>query len=179
VLPIGKIAAGPAAAAYYADQVAGDPSGYYAGEGEAAGRWVGAGARALDLEGEVSREQLDSVLAGAGQRTVRPGAVGGFDLTFRAPKSVSVLWAIGDPAVAEQLRAGHDAAVPYPLAHKRPFVGADRRLVYDAQEHSGLEAEYCLVAWASNQLVLTHLAAVFLERVTWDGDIAAGWVRTS
>jgi len=65
--------------------------------------------------------------------------------------------------------------VPYPLAHKRPFVGADRRLVYDAQEHSGLEAEYCLVAWASNQLVLTHPAAVFVERVTWDGDIAAGW----
>jgi len=117
VLSIGKIATGPAAAAYYADQVAPDPSAYYSGEGEAAGRWAGAGAGALGLEGEVSRVQLDAVLAGAGQRTVRPGSVGGFDLTFRAPKSVSVLWAVADPALAVQLRAGHDAAVAQAMGY--------------------------------------------------------------
>ena len=32
-----------------------------------------------------------------------------------------------------------------------------------------------MVAWAGNQLVLTHAAAVFVERVTWDGDVAARW----
>ena len=116
-MSIGKIAAGPAAAAYYADQVAPDPSGYYDGEGEAAGRWTGTGADLLGLEGAVSRKQLDAVLAGAGQRTISEGSVGGFDLTFRAPKSVSVLWAVGDPALAEQLRAGHDAAVDQALGY--------------------------------------------------------------
>lgn len=65
--------------------------------------------------------------------------------------------------------------VPYPLAHQRPFVGADRRLVYEAQEDSGLDADYCLVASVSNQLILTHPAIVFVERVTWEGDVAAGW----
>jgi conjugative relaxase-like TrwC/TraI family protein len=111
VLSIGKIAAGPAAAAYYTDQVAPDRIGYYAGEGEAVGQWLGAGAAALGLRGEVTREQLEAVLAGAGHREVREGAVAGFDLTFRAPKSVSVLWAVSDEDVSGQLRAGHDAAV--------------------------------------------------------------------
>ncbi len=117
MLSIGKIAAGPAAAAYYADQVAPDPSGYYDGEGEASGRWTGNGARQLGLTGDVSRDDLDAVLAGAGQRKVPKGAVGGFDLTFRAPKSVSVLWAVGDPGVASELRAGHDAAVAEALGY--------------------------------------------------------------
>lgn len=65
--------------------------------------------------------------------------------------------------------------VPYPLAHQRPFVSADRRLVYELQEDSGLDADYCLVASVSNQLILTHPAVVFVERVTWEGDVAAGW----
>ncbi len=49
VLTIGKIAIGPRAASYYLDQVARDRENYYAGEGEAPGRWVGAGAPLLDL----------------------------------------------------------------------------------------------------------------------------------
>jgi hypothetical protein len=37
-------------------------------------------------------------------------------VTFRAPKSVSVLWGIGSPAVVRVLRAAHDAAVAQALA---------------------------------------------------------------
>ena len=45
-----------------------------------------------------------------------PVAVAGFDLTFTAPKSVSVLWALADPALQEQLIAAHRAAVADALA---------------------------------------------------------------
>jgi len=43
--------------------------------------------------------------------------VAGFDLTFRAPKSVSVLWGVADPAVARELGAAHDAAVDAALGY--------------------------------------------------------------
>ncbi|GAB2731687.1 MobF family relaxase [Nocardioides pakistanensis] len=38
-------------------------------------------------------------------------AVAGYDLTFSPVKSVSALWALAPPEVAEQVRAAHDAAV--------------------------------------------------------------------
>jgi uncharacterized protein (DUF433 family) len=64
--------------------------------------------------------------------------------------------------------------VPYPLAHKRPFVSG-RQLVVEAQEASGLDADFWLVAWASGQLILTTPSVEFFERVEWEGDLAAGW----
>ncbi len=41
----------------------------------------------------------------------------GWDLTFRAPKSVAVLWALGDERVAGQVVAAHDAAVARAVAY--------------------------------------------------------------
>jgi len=41
---------------------------------------------------------------------VQPKVVG-FDATFSAPKSVSLLYAIGSPEVSDQVRSAHDAAV--------------------------------------------------------------------
>jgi len=64
--------------------------------------------------------------------------------------------------------------VPYPLAHHRPFI-ADRRLLLEAQDTVGLDAEFCLVAVASGQLILTPPSQSFVERVTRSGDVAAGW----
>jgi uncharacterized protein (DUF433 family) len=64
--------------------------------------------------------------------------------------------------------------VPYPLAHKRPFASG-RQLVVEAQEASGLDADFWLVAWASGQLILTTPSEEFFERVEWEGDLAAGW----
>jgi hypothetical protein len=43
--------------------------------------------------------------------------------------------------------------VPYSLAHERPFV-ADRRLLQEAQDIAHLDAELCLVATVSGQLIL-------------------------
>ena len=117
MLSVGKIMAGPAAAAYYLDQVARGREDYYAGEGEEAGRWIGSGAQLLEWSGEVDGDDFVSLLAGAGVRKPRVNGVAGFDLTFRAPKSVSVLWAIASPEVARELRAGHDAAVAEALGY--------------------------------------------------------------
>jgi uncharacterized protein (DUF433 family) len=64
--------------------------------------------------------------------------------------------------------------VPYPLAHLRPFVGG-KELLVEAQDQSGLDAEFCLIAYVRDQLVLTPPADSFVQRVSWDGDIGAGW----
>jgi len=55
-----------------------------------------------------------------------------------------------------------ELGVPYPLAHRKPFVSEGRQLVLQAQDDSGL-------------LILTPPAEAFVERVTWEGDLAAGW----
>jgi uncharacterized protein (DUF433 family) len=72
----------------------------------------------------------------------------------------------------DQLR--RDFGVPYPLAHKRPYV-VGRQLVMAAQEAAGLDPEFYLVAPVSGQLLLTYPTENFLARVTWDCDVAALW----
>src|SRR4051794_539838 len=124
VLSIGKLAAGPTAGRYYVEQVAQGREDYYAGEGEAPGNWVGAGAASLALRGEITEGGIGLLLdgrdPGSGGQLWRPlasGAVAGFDLTFRAPKSVSVLFGIGDHELADTLRREHEAAVGEALAY--------------------------------------------------------------
>jgi uncharacterized protein (DUF433 family) len=64
--------------------------------------------------------------------------------------------------------------VPYPLADRRPFVSG-RELLSQAQEESGLAAEFCLVATVRGQYVLTSAADSFVRRVTWQEDTATEW----
>lgn len=73
----------------------------------------------------------------------------------------------------ETLRA--KLGVPYPLAHRRPFVGVGRQLVVEAQDEAGLDPDFFLVAVAREQLILTAPSQLFVERVTWEGDVAAAW----
>jgi Ti-type conjugative transfer relaxase TraA len=124
VLSIGKLAAGPDAGRYYVEQVAQGREDYYEGEGEAPGGWVGSGAASLGLDGQVDENGLTRLLAAedpatgdALRRPVTSGAVAGFDLTFRAPKSVSVLWGVAEVDVARAVRLGHDAAVAEALGY--------------------------------------------------------------
>ncbi len=105
-------------------------TGYLTAAGEEPGIWVGAAAHALALEGQVQRSDLVSVLEGRDPRdgtalgrlfqcrtlgdgrVVRP--VIGFDATFSAPKSVSVMWALTrDAGWAE----AHDRAVHAVVEH--------------------------------------------------------------
>ncbi|MEO1058353.1 MAG: MobF family relaxase [Actinomycetota bacterium] len=106
-----------AAAEYYAKYLTQD-------EHEIPGSWTGRQANGLGLDGDVSADDLSNVLAGLDPGTGRPlgrplldrvttdgkqiRAVGGFDATFSAPKSLSIWWGLtGDERLAEC----HDIAV--------------------------------------------------------------------
>src|SRR3954451_3310230 len=75
---------------------------YYLSGPEPAGEWIGDGAALLSLRGEVDGDELQRVLASEHPASGVPlgrkasARVPGFDLTFSAPKSVSVLFGIGD-----------------------------------------------------------------------------------
>jgi conjugative relaxase-like TrwC/TraI family protein len=107
--------------------------------GEVPGQWTGDQADLLGLSGSVSTEALKRLLSGcdpvsgvvlghplvdrtlANDRVVR--AVAGFDATFSAPKSLSVLGALtGDPGFAEC----HDLAVRAVMADVERFGSTTR-----------------------------------------------------
>jgi len=123
MLSIGKMGGGQER--YYLEKVAEGAEDYYSGEGEAEGYWLGDAAEALGLQGKVDPDQLTGMLTGAnpvsgeplGLRHVEGGPVPGFDLTFSAPKSVSVLWALGGHPVAAEVKAAHAAAVEAGLGY--------------------------------------------------------------
>jgi conjugative relaxase-like TrwC/TraI family protein len=124
MMSIGKLAGGPAAGRYYIDQVAQGREDYYAGEGEAAGVWMGTGAAWLGLTGEVGEDSLARLLDGCDPtsglvlRSCRsPSAVAGFDLTIRAPKSVSILFGVAEPEVAQRIVRAHEEAVAQTIGY--------------------------------------------------------------
>jgi conjugative relaxase-like TrwC/TraI family protein len=105
---------GADAGRYYVE----DQLGYYLDRGEPPGVWHGKGAARLGLAGEVDEDAFLALMAGEDPSTGRllgtshtEKTVRGFDVTCSAPKSVSVLFAVGDPAVRQQVLEGHDAAV--------------------------------------------------------------------
>lgn len=105
-----------------------DAAGYYLSD---AGRelpvvvppcWAGAGAAAMDLEGVPDHEGLRRLLSGRHPVTGGPlgsgrTRVAGYDLTFSAPKSASVLLALGGREVAREVVAAHGEAVNGALAY--------------------------------------------------------------
>ncbi len=126
VLTIGKLGRTRARLEYYDAQVAAGLEDYYAGRGESPGRWRGAGARALGLSGseQVARSEFLALMSGRHPvvgSVLRPmgarSTVAGLDLTFSAPKSVSVLFAVADEDVAGTLLAGHEQAVEEALGY--------------------------------------------------------------
>src|SRR4051794_27419947 len=141
VLSLGKLATGQAG--YYLDQargsltrtqsVASGVEDYYLGGPEADGLWMGAGAAALGLGGTVGSEPLVRVLAGEHPASGAPlGRVltarrPGFDLTFSAPKSVSLLFGIGDDHMRAVLRDAHDRAVRDAFGYLERHAAVTRR----------------------------------------------------
>ena len=132
MMSIGKLAGG--AEGYYLRAVASGVEDYYLGSGEAPGRWVGAGSVRLGLAGVVSPEQLRAVLDGRDPATGksllwvrRPDRLPGLDLTFSAPKSVSLLFALGDEELSGFVRRAHDAAVSQALGYLEREAGEVRR----------------------------------------------------
>lgn len=102
-------------------------------EAAPAGRWVGRAAGGLALRGPVGSEDLAAILEGrrpgSGQQLAdrRRVTVSSFDLTFSAPKSVSVLFALADPDVAGRVLTSHHRAVDAALAYVEDHAVAVRR----------------------------------------------------
>src|SRR3984957_15289808 len=71
---------------------------------------------------------------------------GGIDLTFSAPKSVSVVWALGDEQERREIEAAHAAAGTEAMAHLTETVPTVRRRydgqVYEERAVDLLAAEY-------------------------------------
>ncbi len=102
-------------ARYYIEAVSLGAEEYYLSRGEVPGRWLGRCSEALGLAGTVDADDLRSLLAGTRPDggALRDGWVlrPGYDATFSAPKSVSVLYALGDRDDVRAVVAAHDAAV--------------------------------------------------------------------
>jgi conjugative relaxase-like TrwC/TraI family protein len=146
MLTIGKLGRTRGRLEYYEAQVAAGLEDYYAGRGESPGRWRGAGAQALGLSERepVSRSGFLALMNGRHPHrdlTLRAmgarSTVSGFDLTFSAPKSVSVLYAIADEPVARQLSAAHEEAVSAALGYLEREACRTRRGRGGAQRVAG------------------------------------------
>ncbi len=127
---------GPDAGLYYVEAL---PS-YYLDAGEPAGAWQGFGASRLGLVNEVDDDAFLALMAGLEPRTGEAlgrnygeGSVRGFDVTASAPKSVSVLFALGDDATRAAVLDAHDSAVVAMVdwiedhAHTRYRIGGQVR----------------------------------------------------
>ena len=103
------------AGSYYVVQL----PNYYLDSGEPRGVWFGDGAQLLGVSGELDDAAFLAVMAGVDpQRPERDlgrrydeKSVRGFDVTASAPKSVSVLWALGEMSVRREVADAHDTAV--------------------------------------------------------------------
>ena len=63
---------------------------------------------------------------GLGRARKAPKTVAGFDLTFSAPKSVSVAWALADEPTRARIRAAHQAALEFVIGYAEERVFATR-----------------------------------------------------
>ena len=130
MLSLGKLA--PGQQQYYLDTVARGAEEYYTGAKEAPGEWHGAASVRLGLSGEVEADKLAAVLAHEHPRTGETltrsrshPQVAGFDATFSAPKSVSLLFGLSDPETSNQVRNAHDTAATPPWPSSRTTARSD------------------------------------------------------
>ena len=108
---------------------------YYTG-GEAEGRWVGRAPQALGLEGKVEAEDLRGLLRGlspvdgapmySAQAAARRSRAG-FDMTFSAPKGVSLLALLDGKELREKVISAHEAAVADALGYLEAGAAFVRR----------------------------------------------------
>lgn len=188
MLSVTKLRVG--AEAYQLTGVAQSLDDYYSGSGEAEGWWTGEGAKALGLEGTVDGDDLRAVLAGLRPRGAgltpngetlhpHPRRVPGFDLTFKAPKSVSVLYAVSDdPRVQGAIIEACENAVRDTIAWLerdvmavRRGTGNERYLADLAKTDSGAAAAARIRTVKGADVA----AAVFRHRTSRAGDPLLHW----
>jgi hypothetical protein len=118
---------------YYTRELATDHEEYLSGHGESPGRWYGAGATRLGLQGEASPAGFQAMFEGRDPTTRellgRPhgrNAVPAFDVVLRPTKSVSILYGLGDAATGRAVLAAHHAGVREAVAYLDGHLGARR-----------------------------------------------------
>jgi conjugative relaxase-like TrwC/TraI family protein len=124
-------------ASYWINAVAEGGEDYYTKPGEAPGRWLGTLAPELELSGDVDPNAYAAVLAGKHPRSggvlVRRPAqrryvdedgrerkldpILGYDVRFSAPKSISLLYAVGSPEVRRAVLDAHEEAVTQAVSY--------------------------------------------------------------
>jgi conjugative relaxase-like TrwC/TraI family protein len=134
---VGVTKIGARNAGYWLAAVRDGEEDYYTKPGEKPGYWLGSLAGELGLAGQVDGEDYGAILAGQNPSTgavlvARPerrtylDAHGrerkseptlGYDIRFSAPKSVSLLWAIGSPEVRQAVEDIHGEAVAAGIAY--------------------------------------------------------------
>jgi conjugative relaxase-like TrwC/TraI family protein len=136
--------------AYYSNLARED---YYTEGGEPPGQWLGDGADELGLTGKIDKKAFSKLLQGYdanGKKLVQNAGENhqqGWDLTFSAPKSVSVVWSQADlpdrAAIQKAQAAAVKAAIDYLQAEsawtRRGKGGQEKeigRLVVASFEHS-------------------------------------------
>jgi conjugative relaxase-like TrwC/TraI family protein len=135
---------------YYLDLAAKDISEYYTGSGEAPGLWFGsalaelpdsptAGSRIDSKDTELfrylnSREMPNKMFPPARRKSNSPNWVSGYDLTFAAPKSISMLATMHpDPAVRRSVTDAFMASVQATLAQ------IEQEICYGREGKDGVE----------------------------------------
>lgn len=126
---------------------------YYTESGRTAGRWIGSGAAELGLAGEVIEQAFDRLAGGFHPETGaalvqragdshRPG----WDLTFSAPKSVSIVWGIAEREQRDAIERAHTQAVERTLK-----FAEHQQLFITRRGHGGIERE------SARPIVATYL----------------------
>jgi conjugative relaxase-like TrwC/TraI family protein len=158
VADIAKLSVGREA--YYTRELATDHEQYLSGHGESPGRWYGAGADSLGLEGEASVAGFQAMFEGrhptTGELLGRPhgrNAVPALDVVLRPTKSVSILYGLGDAATGRAVLMAHHAGLAEAVGY--------------LDEHLGARRGHCGVQHVSGQGVL---AVGFDHRTSREGD---------
>ena len=139
ILRVHTLDSSPKAIRYF-DDVArrdGGVEDYFSGRGERPGHWLGAGLEHVGLRpgAEVDIEAVHRVIFHGehpvtgeplGQR-MRKDGIAGFGMTFSAPKSVSLLWALASPEVAREIESAEAAAVQAGLTYVECHASYARR----------------------------------------------------
>ncbi|MBN8507330.1 MAG: relaxase domain-containing protein [Burkholderiales bacterium] len=123
MLTLAKLTSPEAAASYYEGS-----DDYYSEDGRAPSAWWGAGAEALGLRGEVDSADFRALLAGRLQDGTEmhrggEGRTAGLDLTFSAPKSLSIQALIGG---STELLDAHQQAVTQAMRYVESELAAYR-----------------------------------------------------
>ena len=116
---------------------------YYLQGGEPPGKWVGKGAPRLGLVGAVRKRHFQNIFQGrspTGDALVKNAdsekRTAGIDLTFSAPKGVSVLWAIAPKSVRRTIQRCHNRAVRRALRFLESELLSLRRGKQGIHQHS-------------------------------------------